>query len=59
MPEYVFRGSVTLNGVWFYISAKDEADAKERARLGKYDEYDETSAETSDWKIDPGSIEEN
>jgi hypothetical protein len=59
MTQWLFKGSLRLDGVDFIITAdtKDEAIAK--AKSGDYDEYDEMGATAADWEIDPASGELN
>ena len=57
--EFCCRGSLTLNGVTFFITAKDEAEAKEKARLGKWADYEIDGAEGTDWELQPSTIEAN
>lgn len=52
MPEFIFRGQVTLRGVEFFIQAKNKMLAKKAAKLGHYDSYDIGAAETTDWEIE-------
>lgn len=59
MAEYTFQGSVTLRGVTFYVKAATEAEAREKARKGDYEDYDALGAETSDWEIHPSTCKEN
>lgn len=53
MPEYVFQGTVTLEGVDFYINADSEKEAKAKARVGDHDNRDMAGAGGMGWDIDP------
>jgi len=59
MPEYIFRGSVTMNGVVFTVTAKDSQEAIEKARQGEFDDFDASCGEAVDWEIRPGTCERN
>lgn len=59
MPEYIFKGKLTLDGVNFYITADNEKAAKEKARNGDFDDLEILGASSSDREIDPDSIELN
>jgi hypothetical protein len=59
MKEYTFSGEVTLRGVTFFVKAKNEAEAKEKAARGEYDDYEANGAETSDWDMNPATIKLN
>lgn len=59
MAVWIFKGSLRLDGVDFFISAETEAEAIAKAKAGEYDEHDEMGATTADWSIDPGTIEPN
>ena len=56
--EYLCRGSIVLNGVIFFIKAKNSEEAKEKARKGEFD-YEIVGANLDDWDGDYESIEEN
>jgi hypothetical protein len=56
--EWIFRGTVKLSGVCFYVSAHTSQEALEMAMAGDcHAEFD--CAETVDFEIDPKSGEEN
>jgi hypothetical protein len=57
--EYLFSGTVTLRGVWFTVVAKSEAEAREKARNGEYEDYDSSVAEASDWEMNVRSMKVN
>ena len=59
MPEYLFRGSLKMRGVVFFIEAENEAEAKKIAASGRYDDFDDNGAETVDWSIDEDTCKEN
>lgn len=59
MRQFIFRGTATLSGVTFYISARSEKDAVARAKRGDWDDYDTSGADTTDWQIKPDTCEEN
>lgn len=59
MAEWIFKGSIRLDGVEFRITADTETEAIAKAKAGDYDDYDEMGAATADWEIDPGSCELN
>lgn len=59
MPEYHFRGSVTLNGADFYISAPTRERAIELAKLGSFDDAEWDAAEIVDCEISAATIREN
>ena len=59
MTEFVFRGSVTLHGATFYISAPTREKAIELASKGKHDDCEFNGAEMVDWDINPDTIKEN
>jgi hypothetical protein len=59
MPEYLFRGRLELSGVIFTVVAENEADAKDKAKAGRYEEWDIAGAEGVNWKLDLSSIELN
>lgn len=56
MAQWVFTGSIRLDGVSFYITAETEAEAIAKAKIGDYDEYDEQGATTADWEIQPSTV---
>jgi hypothetical protein len=55
MPQFIFTGRMTLNGVEFYIEAEDLADACKKAKAGEYEHYEAAVAEISNWYIHPDS----
>lgn len=57
--EFMFEGTLTLDGVIFFIEAGSLEEAKELARLGKYDDCDMDGASAVDCSISPSSGEEN
>ena len=59
MAEWIFRGSMRLEGVEFRITADSEAEAIAKAKTGDYDDYDDRGAVTVDWDIDPATGELN
>ena len=59
MASWIFKGSIRLDGVTFYVEAESEEEAREKARAGDYEEYDEMGAETANCEIDAGTIELN
>lgn len=60
MPEYIFTGTVKLDGVTFFIEAENWTEARAKARRGEYDDYEAGgAAETVDTSIDPETCEEN
>lgn len=52
MAEFIFRGTVTLDGVDFFIEADDLGAAKARAKAGDYDRREDNGAAVVDWHID-------
>ena len=47
MPkQYIFTGRLELSGVDFIVEADSEAEAKEKARNGQWENYDSSGAET-------------
>lgn len=59
MREYIFRGSVTKLGVEFIVKARNLNEAIAKAKEGKFDDYDDIGAETSDWELNPKTGREN
>lgn len=59
MAEFICTGSVTLNGVTFYIEAENLHHASVKADRGEWTNYDITGAETSDWDMRPMTVKEN
>jgi hypothetical protein len=59
MSRFIFKGSVTLNGVDFYINADDARDAIKKARNGEFEFYETDGAETVDLEINAGTCEPN
>ena len=57
--EWQVSGQITLDGVIFFVTAKSEDEAIEKAESGQWDEYDIGGASSSNCKLDPGTIEEN
>ena len=57
--QYIFSGRASLSGVQFYITAKNEEEARSKARSGKWDEYDAAPGEIVDCRINEGSCELN
>jgi hypothetical protein len=56
--EFLFYGNVTLRGVTFLVKATDEAQAKEKAKNGHWDDYETSCGEASDWDIDTSRCEQ-
>jgi hypothetical protein len=59
MAEYLATGRATFDGVVFYIEAATEAEARDKARMGKYVSWDMMTAQSTDWAINPDTVEEN
>jgi hypothetical protein len=59
MNEFIMTGRLTLEGVVFYVTAENRANALDKAARGDYDSYDTDQADVVDWRISPNSIEEN
>ena len=59
MQEFIFKGTLSLDGVTFYITAENEAEAESKAMAGEFDDYDTNCAGSTDWKINPASLELN
>lgn len=59
MPRFIARGSVTLKGVVFKITADNIDSARKKVRNGEFDEYETDNGEAIDWEIDTGSVEGN
>lgn len=57
MPTYQFTGKATLRGVVFTVEAKDEAEAREKARNGHIEDADYAGAELSDWDLNAATLE--
>ena len=57
--QWIFKGSLRLDGVSFFITADNEAEAIAKAKMGDYDEYDEMGATAADWEIDPKTGDPN
>lgn len=57
MPKFICTGKVTLNGVIFYIEAKDETEATKKAAAGDWVDYETSGAETVDWECNPSTVE--
>jgi hypothetical protein len=57
MAKWTARGSVRLDGVVFTITADTEAEARAKAVVGDFDEYDEMGAGSADWEIIPSTVE--
>lgn len=58
MPKlYEFVGSATLDGVRFLVIAESEAEAREKAANGQWQETIEAGAFMSDWEIGTGKPE--
>jgi hypothetical protein len=51
--EFIAKGRLTLEGVTFYIEARDLDDAKEQARNGRFEHYeiDATGIEDADIRV--------
>ena len=59
MPEYLFTGTVELSGVLFTVTADNETEAKAKAKLGEWDDYDISGAETRNAELTVSSCELN
>lgn len=59
MREYFCRGSLTLNGVTFFILAADQQEAEEKARNGQWHDWEAGGAESSDWELDARTVGPN
>jgi hypothetical protein len=57
MKEFWVTGCLTLEGVRFRIVAKDEAEARQKAAAGKWDDYERGTGESAGCEIDPGTVE--
>jgi hypothetical protein len=57
MKEFWVTGCLTLEGVRFRIVAKDEAEARQKAAAGKWDDYERGTGESADWDINPDAVE--
>lgn len=57
--EFTFQGSLELRGVVFFVTATDEAHAREKARAGEWEEWDVAGAEGVNWTLDPSTCEAN
>jgi len=58
MKEFAVQGSLTLEGVWFYITAETMAGALGKLAMGDYDTYDLDDAHTVGHHVALSSIEE-
>lgn len=59
MPQFTFHGTLELSGVCFFVNADNEADAKQKAKAGKFEFYEADGADMRNWKLDPATMEEN
>jgi hypothetical protein len=59
MPEYLFRGTVTSGNVTFRVEAANPTEAKDKARRGLWEDYDDSAAENLDCDLDLSTIELN
>ena len=59
MPEFICTGTITLNGVTFYIEAEDLHHARVKADRGEFTNYETGAAETSDWDMRPLTVKAN
>ena len=59
MKEFIANGTLMLQGVTFYVKAKDLKAARLKFAAGTYDSYDDDAAEAVDIMIALASVEEN
>ena len=59
MKEFFAKGRLTLDGVDFYLFAKNKEDARQRFASGEYAAFDADRAATADAEINATSVEEN
>ena len=59
MKEFVAKGRLTLDGVDFYLFAKNKEDARQRFIAGEYAAINTDGTTAEDAEIDASSVEEN
>jgi hypothetical protein len=57
--QFTCTGRLTLEGVTFFITAKSETEAQEKAKAGVWDDYDIAGSSSADWSLDADSISLN
>lgn len=57
MPEFIAKGTITLNGVDFFITAANKEEAILKAERGEYDDYEVGDTSSDVRKIDPATVE--
>jgi hypothetical protein len=59
MPEYIFKGRMTLEGVTFFVEAENEEEAKFKASCGQYEYCEHDGASACDWSLHVSTCELN
>lgn len=59
MGEYIFKGTLDLEGVEFFVEAENEEEALAKAKRGEWASYEISGASSVDCSLDPDTIEEN
>ena len=55
MPDFYFKGRITLRDVDFIVGAETHDEARKKALQGDFDEYDVNNSEAVDWDIFPNT----
>lgn len=59
MKEFICTGSIELRGVQFFIKAETLEEAKKKAEEGEFESFDSDGADTTDWHMNPRTVEVN
>ena len=59
MAIWMATGRIELSGVDFFIEADTLEEAKEKAKRGEYEFYEDNGAEAINWTIKPSTVESN
>lgn len=59
VKTYIAKGTLTLNGVDFFIEAYSLEEAQAKAAAGSYVHWELGGAKSTDWKIKVSSVEIN
>lgn len=57
--EFICQGTLTLDGVTFFVQATSEDEAREKAAAGAWTNWEVSGASSQDWKLLPYTIEAN
>ena len=57
--EWIVKGTLALDGVNFYVHADTKEGALAKVAQGDFVSYDTYQASSTDWHLDPRTLEEN